>query len=103
MACMEQRKMHTTRLTSKMTTLVASTVLAACLSVPTVAASAAELETPEPTRWAPAGIASALFESHAAFDPVTGDLLFVRSAKDFTGWHLLMSHCGASGWTSPQP
>lgn len=95
--------MHTTRLTPKMATLFAKSILAACLSVPLAAASATELETPEPTRWAPAGIASPLFESHAAFDPVTGDLLFVRSAKDFTGWHLLQSHCGTSGWTSPQP
>jgi hypothetical protein len=44
-----------------------------------------------------------LFESHAAWDPVTGDLLFVRSSKDFTGWHLLSSHCGESGWTDPRP
>ena len=54
-----------------------------------------------PARWAPAGISSPLFESHAAFDPRTGDLLFVRSSKDFSGWHLLLSHCGASGWTTP--
>jgi len=55
------------------------------------------------THWAPPGIASPLFESHAAFDPLTGDLLFVRSSKDFTGWRILTSHCGPHGWTEPQP
>jgi hypothetical protein len=55
------------------------------------------------TRWAPQGIASPLFESHAAFDPLTGDLLFVRSSKEFRGWHILASHCGSKGWTEPQP
>jgi hypothetical protein len=55
------------------------------------------------TRWTPVGVSSPLFESHPAFDPRTGDLLFVRSAKDFTGWHLLLSHCGAAGWTAPEP
>jgi hypothetical protein len=55
------------------------------------------------THWAPPAIASPLFESHAAFDPVTGDLLFVRSSKEFRGWHILASHCGPQGWTEPQP
>jgi len=53
--------------------------------------------------WAPPLISSPLFESHAAFDPITGDLLFVRSSKEFRGWHILTSHCGAQGWTEPQP
>ncbi|MGH7622098.1 MAG: TolB family protein [Gemmatimonadaceae bacterium] len=55
------------------------------------------------TPWTPAGISSPLFESHAAFDSRTGDLMFVRSSKDFSGWHLLLSHCGTSGWTAPTP
>jgi Tol biopolymer transport system component len=55
------------------------------------------------TRWAPPGIASPLFESHAAFDPVTGDVLFVRSSKEFRGWHIVTSQCGAHGWTEAQP
>ncbi len=58
---------------------------------------------PVVTPWAPAGISSALFESHAAFDPRTGDLLFVRSERDFSGWRLLQSTCGASGWSEPKP
>jgi hypothetical protein len=53
--------------------------------------------------WAPRGISSPLFESHAAFDPLTADLLFVRSSKEFRGWHILGSHCGPDGWTDPQP
>lgn len=55
------------------------------------------------TRWAPPGISSPLFESHAAFDPLTGDLLFVRSSREFRGWHILMSHCGPRGWTESRP
>jgi Tol biopolymer transport system component len=68
-------------------------------------AVAAQTDVPvqNPTHWAPAGIASPLFESHAAFDPRTGDFLFVRSSKEFTGWHLLLSRCGDSGWTDPRP
>ncbi len=55
------------------------------------------------TRWAPAGITSPQFESHPAFDPLTGDLYFVRSSPQFSGWRILVSHCGAEGWTTPQP
>ncbi len=54
-------------------------------------------------RWKAPGVSSPLFESHAAFDPLTGELLFVRSSKEFKGWHLLASHCGATGWTEPRP
>jgi hypothetical protein len=82
---------------------IACGVLISSLAFPRAMASSPKPQTPEPVHWAPAGIASPLFESHAAFDPITGDLLFVRSAKDFTGWHLLQSHCGASGWSAPQP
>src|ERR1041384_430906 len=55
------------------------------------------------THWAPPRISSPLFESHAAFDPLTGDLLFVRSSKEFQGWRILASHCGSRGWTEPRP
>ena len=51
--------------------------------------------------WKPAGISSPKFESHAAFDPKTGDLWFVRSTPAFQGWRILVSHCGASGWSEP--
>ena len=41
--------------------------------------------------WKPAGISSPQFESHAAFDPRTGDLYFVRSSPQFTGWRILVN------------
>jgi len=53
--------------------------------------------------WAPTGISSELFESHAAFDPHSGDLYFVRSSKSFSGWRILTSHCDGKGWTKPVP
>lgn len=52
-------------------------------------------------KWTPAGVSSDQFESHAAFDPRTGDLYFVRSSPEFKGWRILTSHCGATGWTKP--
>jgi Tol biopolymer transport system component len=54
-----------------------------------------------PAVWAPANITSPQFESHAAFDPLTGDLYFVRSTPQFTGWRILVSRCQPSGWTAP--
>ena len=53
--------------------------------------------------WKPVGISSPRFESHAAFDPRTGDLYFVRSSKEFRGWRILVSHCTANGWSDPAP
>jgi hypothetical protein len=53
--------------------------------------------------WTPAGISSAQFESHAAFDPRTGDFYFVRSSPSFQGWRILVSRCTASGWSTPTP
>ena len=53
--------------------------------------------------WKPAGISSPRFESHAAFDPRTGDLYLVRSSPRFSGWRILVSHCGGSGWSDPAP
>jgi len=73
------------------------------LAVAAAAGLAKTLPDDRVEHWAPPGVASALFESHPAFDPRTGDLYFVRSAKDFSGWHLLMSRCGAEGWTKPVP
>ena len=54
-----------------------------------------------PVAWAPAPISSPMFESHAAFDPLTGDFYFVRSSPEFRGWRILFSHCEASGWSAP--
>ena len=53
--------------------------------------------------WKPAGISSPQFESHAAFDPKTGDLYFVRSSPEFQGWRILVSRCTAKGWSEPKP
>jgi Tol biopolymer transport system component len=52
-------------------------------------------------RWIPQGVSSELFESHAAFDPKTGELYFVRSSKKFSGWRILTAHCEAHGWSVP--
>ena len=57
----------------------------------------------EAAPWKPAGISSPQFESHAAFDPRTGDLYFVRSSPAFEGWRILVSHCTAKGWSEPRP
>jgi hypothetical protein len=61
----------------------------------------AEARGTRATQWRPARIASPRFESHAAFDPRNGDLYFVRSSPQFRGWRILMSHCGAAGWSEP--
>ena len=53
--------------------------------------------------WKPAGISSPQFESHAAFDPLNGDFYFVRSTPAFSGWRILVSRCGAKGWSDPRP
>ncbi|QNK01168.1 PD40 domain-containing protein [Dyella telluris] len=53
--------------------------------------------------WTPAGISSDLFESHPAFDPLTGDVYFVRSSKSFSGWRILYSHCDGTRWSKPLP
>jgi hypothetical protein len=53
--------------------------------------------------WRPAGIASPQFESHAAFDPETGELYFVRSSPAFEGWRILVSRCTEAGWSEPKP
>src|SRR6266540_1637836 len=53
--------------------------------------------------WKPAGISSPQFESHPAFDPRSGDLYFVRSTPQFTGWRILVSRCTTTGWSAPEP
>lgn len=77
--------------------------LISALVLPAGLGAATSPTTPEVTRWSTAGVSSNQFESHAAFDPRTGDLYFVRSAPNFTGWHLLMSHCTDAGWSHPIP
>ena len=53
--------------------------------------------------WKPKGVSSPRFESHAAFDPITGDFYFVRSSPEFEGWRILVTRCGPRGWSEPQP
>jgi hypothetical protein len=54
-----------------------------------------------PTIWSVPPISSDRFESHPAFDPLTGDLWFVRSTPEFRGWRLKVSNCGRTGWSEP--
>jgi hypothetical protein len=53
--------------------------------------------------WKPAGITSPQFESHAAFDPRTGDLYLVRSTPQFSGWRIFVIRCLPTGWSAPEP
>jgi enamine deaminase RidA (YjgF/YER057c/UK114 family) len=72
------------------------------LEVDAVAVTAsAPVASVEP--WRPEGVASGLFESHAAFDPRGGDMYFVRSDTSFAGWRILASHCDGGRWSPPVP
>ena len=61
--------------------------------------ASAYARAPAVTPWAPRGISSSQFESHAAFDPRNGDLYFVRSSPEFEGWRIFVSQCTARGWS----
>jgi len=65
------------------------------------ALAAAPVHAGEVVPWQPRHIASELFESHGAFDPINGDFYFVRSSREFRGWRILFSHCEAQGWSTP--
>jgi hypothetical protein len=65
--------------------------------------ASAYARAPAVTPWAPRGISSPQFESHAAFDPRNGDLYFVRSSPKFEGWRIFVSQCTARGWSDPVP
>jgi hypothetical protein len=73
------------------------------LALPSPTPPASSSEVIEVVAWKPAGISSPLFESHAAFDPITGDLYFVRSSPKFEGWRILVSRCGPAGWGRTEP
>lgn len=70
--------------------------LALALQAPSAAAAAAE-------PWQPDPVSSPQFESHPASDPMTGDLWFVRSSPQFSGWRILVSRCTAAGLGPPEP
>jgi len=59
--------------------------------------------TAQPSPLALAGVSSDQFESHPAFDPVTGDLYFVRSSPRFQGWRIWRSRCTPAGRASAEP
>jgi WD40-like Beta Propeller Repeat len=67
-----------------------------------VALLGAASSAPDVEPWKPAGISSPMFESHAAFDPKTGDFYFVRSSPAFEGWRILVTRCGETGWSKPR-
>jgi hypothetical protein len=71
-------------------------VMAVVVACPVAAAFAAEV-----TAWKPKGISGPQFESHAAFDPLTGDFYLVRSSPAFEGWRIVVSRCGENGWSPP--
>jgi hypothetical protein len=58
---------------------------------------------PDVTRLDLPGISSPLWESHPALDPRTGDIWFVRSAPDFSGWRLFVSRCDGGHRTGAVP
>jgi hypothetical protein len=70
-----------------------------CIATVLASAQAAAAVTP----WTPQIASSDRFESHAAFDPRTGDFYFVRGAPDFSAWKLFVSKCGKHGWEQPSP
>ena len=54
-----------------------------------------------PVVWSTPPISTDRFESHPAFDLRSGDLWFVRSTPQFSGWRIMVSHCSLRGWTEP--
>ncbi|PTX92353.1 PD40 domain-containing protein [Opitutus sp. ER46] len=57
---------------------------------------------PKVVPWQPPLISSPAFESHPAFDPLTGDFYFVRSTPQFSGWRIWVSHPTPKGWSTPE-
>lgn len=74
-------------------------VLAWLFATVTAQGSAAEAA---PVPWQPPTLSSDRFESHPALDPLTGDLYFVRSSPQFSGWRILVSRCVAGEWQAAE-
>lgn len=72
-----------------------------CLLAFGFAATAAQA-APKVEHWDLPGISSPMWESHPAIDPLTGDLWFVRSDKNFSGWQIRVSHCEKGRWSTPK-
>ena len=73
----------------------------ASLLLPALAAAVLAATTPARAEtsvspWKPARVSSPQWESHPAFDPVTGEFYFVRSSPAFEGWRSSRQplHCG---------
>jgi len=78
-----------------------SLALRALIIVPallTIGAASAPLTV---IHWDEPAIATGRWESHAAIDPRTGDLWFVRSDPSFSGWRILVARCARSGVAAP--
>ncbi len=80
-----------------------ASLLLPALAAAVLAATPPARAEPAVSPWKPVGVSSTQWESHPAFDPVTGEFYFVRSSPAFEGWHLLVSHCTAAGWSNPEP
>jgi len=52
--------------------------------------------------WEAPALSSDQWESHPAIDPITGDVWFVRSSPQFSGWHLMVARCTAHGLAAPE-
>jgi hypothetical protein len=76
-------------------------LLGLMLQAPTPADAAAS--PPVPAHHPIDGASSDQFESHPAFDPVNGDLYFVRSSPGFAGWKIRRKPCTPSGWGPAEP
>ena len=53
--------------------------------------------------WDAPALSSDQWESHAAIDPRTSDVWFVRSSPKFLGWHLMIARCTPQGLAAPEP
>lgn len=75
------------------------------LSVPALAAGALAAAAPQLSvrHWDAPALSSDQWESHAAIDPRTGDVWFVRSSPQFSGWHLMIARCTVHGPATPGP
>lgn len=78
------------------------TILFSCLCLGSHALQATDTSEPPVVRWEAPGISGPQWESHPAFDPLTGDIWFVRSDATFSGWRILTSHCNGQRWSEPR-
>lgn len=77
-------------------------VSTALLALPALAAATTP-PMPVPVLYRIAGVSTDQFESHPAFDPLTGDLYFVRSSTSFKGWKILRRRCMTDSSVPAEP